>query len=489
MAVYPAQAAKRALVILLRTLATSYNLILDLNRDSSEVDVNKAFKKVAAKVHPDKGGATEDAQRLNAARDAWRHAGPGPGNNSGSRKHAKGHPAKNTSPDPAAARRPGQHLVLPLGEARKDYRIQGEAVLLTYQSWPAQVALAAWFRFLSFVAASLGRWTAKRWTATLETNGDGSCHVHLMLQFPKVVDRTSASFVFEGKRPNVSSNDYCGEGCCKKKMQQSISRGMFYVWADKIGTQRLRDGSPCVAGNYQPCWTECPDKYQVLGAWPEKLWKQRKLTSEKFAEYLFLTRDGVMPRKRNLDAVREHEQEVAEQALIEANTKRLRSNPALYKEFPPVPAALGWLALFSTDRLRYPILLVLGASFTGKTEWVKSLFKNPLELKVGALTTFPEGLRLFDRTKHDAIILDDVRDLAFLATHQDKLQGKYDAQVEFATTPGGMCAYTKYLFAVPVAVTANFSTLNLNLLRTHDWLSNDNNRLVVEFPQVFATAS
>ena len=85
-----------------------------------------------------------------------------------------------------------------------------------------------------------------------------------------------------------------------------------------------------VAANYEPCWTNCKDKYQVLGAWPEKLWKQRKLTTAKYEEYLFLTRDGVQFRKRNLDAVREHERELEEEAAIEATTQRIRSNPSLY---------------------------------------------------------------------------------------------------------------------------------------------------------------
>ena len=64
--------------------------------------------------------------------------------------------------------------------------------------------------------------------------------------------------------------------------------------------------------------------YQVLGKWPEMLWKQRKLSTERYEDYLYLTRDGVLARKRNLNAVREHEEVAAEQAIIEANTARLR---------------------------------------------------------------------------------------------------------------------------------------------------------------------
>ena len=267
----------------------------------------------------------------------------------------------------------------------------------------------------------------------------------------------------------------------------SINRSMFYVWADKIGTQTDEKGAACVYGNYAPCWVPGGFKYQVVGRWPENLWKQRKLTHKTYDDYLFLCRDNVLGRKRNLEAVREREQEEAQNTEIQANTKRLRDNPALYQEWPQVPAAQAWLALFGKDAFRYPLLVVLGASFTGKTEWAKSLFKNYLELKIGNLTHFPDTMRLFDKQKHDGLVLDDVRDLEFLSDNQDKLQGKYDARVEFASTPGGACSFKKYLFAVPTVVTCNFSTKNLHYLETHDWLKHPGNRVVVKFPDVLRT--
>ena len=74
------------------------------------------------------------------------------------------------------------------------------------------------------------------------------------------------------------------------------------------------------------------------------------------------------------------------------------------------------------------------------------------------------------------------RNLKFVADNQDKLQGKYDAMVEFGSTPGGVCAYQKYLYQVPVAVTINYSTANLEYLETHGWLKNSGNRVLVTFP-------
>ena len=97
--------------------------------------------------------------------------------------------------------------------------------MLTYQGLPP-AALAEWSRFLVWVERQFKAWLIKHWCATLETNEDGSSHLHLMVQFLRCVDITVKRFIFEGLRPNASSSDYLGEGFCKKRMQQSINRGM-----------------------------------------------------------------------------------------------------------------------------------------------------------------------------------------------------------------------------------------------------------------------
>ena len=63
--------------------------------------------------------------------------------------------------------------------------------------------------------------------------------------------------------------------------------------------------------------------------------------------------------------------------------------------------------------------------------------------------------------------------------HQDKLQGKSDVRVEFASTPGGQCSFTKWLHRIPIVVTANLTTVNRRLLRTDDFLGNVDNRVLV----------
>ena len=150
---------------------------------------------------------------------------------------------------------------------------------------------------------------------------------------------------------------------------------------------RNEAGNPCVAGNYAPCWRAnfTGPTYPVKGRWPENLWQARKLTHEKYEAYLFACRDGVLPRMRNLDACKEHETASAAQTDMAERVKRIRGNSALFQPFPAVPAAQAWLDVFKTDQLRYPILVALGASRSRKTEWAKSLFRNALEVKIGAL--------------------------------------------------------------------------------------------------------
>ena len=105
-----------------------------------------------------------------------------------------------------------------------------------------------------------------------------------------------------------------------------------------------------------------------------------------------------------------------------------------------------------------------------------------MTLHVGWLEHFPDKMRKFDRAVYDGIILDDIRDLKLLHLHQEMVQGKYDDVIEFASTPGGQCAFERWLSKVPPVATVNYSTSNLDMLETDDFLSCPKNRVVVEYP-------
>ena len=69
MATSPALSARRALVKLLLHIASLYQVVLGVSRDSSDKDVNKGLKKLLLTVRPDKGGSEEHTKKLKAAKD------------------------------------------------------------------------------------------------------------------------------------------------------------------------------------------------------------------------------------------------------------------------------------------------------------------------------------------------------------------------------------------------------------------------------------
>ena len=471
--------AKRQLVRLLRELGHTYEVQVVVTRESPPEEINRAFRSVARKAHPDKpGGCTKDFQALSAKHDAW----------------ADLHKTERPVGRPPRVRPLGSKdgkqgaVALPVSSSagqRREFRFQAKAVLLTYQGFTADLpdALQAWRQFVQFVKRNKKAWGLNHWTATLETNQDGKHHIHLMADFFQAVDRTARSFIFDGRCPNASPNDLLGDGWSRSgQWQISVDRGHFYVYANKKGTARDSKGCLCVAANYEPAWTSAKETYPVKAEWPEKLWRAYKLEDEVYYnEYLFQCRDKVAAKKRNFETYRSWQRGQTLEQDIEERTQRIRNTPALYEPFGAVAQAQEFLELFQKEAMRYPVLLVHAPSYAGKSEWAVSLFKRPLYLEIGALGLWPPGMRQLDRSVHDGLVLDDLRDLRFLHDNQEKLQGKYNRPVTLFNTPGGELACTVDLYRLPIVFTINNSTRNLDFLMAHDFCSKKENVRLLSF--------
>ena len=155
------ETAKRAFVKLLLQLAITYGVALTLTRDSPAAALTTAFRKVAVKVHPDKGGTEDHQKSLNNAREKWEQAvADAPGKGKKRKTADAGQPASSSD----------QLALLPVRVAKylcKLYRIQSVAVLLTFQKFDE---FAKWFRFTQFIRDNIREWGVKLWSATMETD-------------------------------------------------------------------------------------------------------------------------------------------------------------------------------------------------------------------------------------------------------------------------------------------------------------------------------
>jgi len=257
---------KRALITVMLALAAAYGILLACVRDSPDAEVRAAYRRLLLRVHPDKGGTTADQQRLQAAKEAWEAARKRPSR--AGRPKAKAKPKARPKAGP-----PRGALGAAEGEPSGRYRINGFGVLLTYHGVRD---VAQWDRFVVHLRENHAAWGVRNYSATLETCKNGRLHMHVMLQFAKRADLYSDKFAFENLAANASTNDLLGEGISRNRIQQSIDRGMFYCWAEKVGCSRDPEGNPRRAANYEPCWTEAHRTYAVKGRWPEALWKSSR---------------------------------------------------------------------------------------------------------------------------------------------------------------------------------------------------------------------
>ena len=154
MVVTQAQLARRALVKVLLSLASVYAVLLSVTRDSNDADVLAGYKKLIRKVHPDKGGRTEDAQRLQSAKDAWDATKQGAKQSGRPRTdRARNNDAHAQSQSTGMDVTDPEHVL-------NAYRIQSKAMMLTYNG---VLDLAQRHRFVAHVHANVRKRDVKHW--------------------------------------------------------------------------------------------------------------------------------------------------------------------------------------------------------------------------------------------------------------------------------------------------------------------------------------
>ena len=143
-----------------------------------------------------------------------------------------------------------------------------------------------------------------------------------------------------------------------------------------------------------------------------QLWQAGKMTHESCKEELVKSRgSGLQCCYAMVEFVESKEKSVMSDAQIEILGSHLSSKMLAFKSHPDVDE---WKRQYEIENLgklvRYKILLLVGKSRSGKTQFAKSLFGNTktMVLNCQGLGTAIPSLREVNRAVHSCIVFDEV---------------------------------------------------------------------------------
>ena len=370
------------------------------------------------------------------------------------------------------------------------FRMNGLAFLLTFND--AGFTVETWDAFDKHMQSFITEHKVYRWTYSMEeslnSDDEGRIHFHAFLQWLGPIDWKDGKkvvkwIISEGKEvnPNIRPNylalaDNLDPGVKSgaargPDVQQSLATAHFYLAMRKVGKLRHRSNVEAFK-DYWPAIRRV-DGFRLSGKLDDEAWLYyRSLFTVNFARAF----DDVAKKRRY-----EEELKVSKMRReSEEIEQRLRSSAA-YITFPGSDLVQLWKENFAHYHMRFPILVLFGPSRASKTEYAKSLFSNPLLLQVGHSMFLPDGMRSYDRDRHDCIIYDDVRNADFIRKHQEVFQSK-STIVELGRSPTGQSSFNVLLYRTPQIFTLNFSTEHLEVFHDDDFCSNPGNVYFMKYP-------
>ena len=116
------------------------------------------------------------------------------------------------------------------------------------------------------------------------------------------------------------------------------------------------------------------------------------------------------------------------------------------------------------------MLVLVGGSKLGKTEFAKCLKGPENTLAVDCQHARYPDLRSIDREKHQAVVLDDIAGTSFVLSNKKLLQAHIDGAT-LGQSPTQHYVYEVFLWRIPIIVTTNrWSTEDLDAA-DKDWLA------------------
>ena len=310
---------------------------------------------------------------------------------------------------------------------------------------------SAWFRAkiqALKIAGTCWSWCMERSTQSCA----GRIHLHAFLNTP--LDKMEQAEVhkllrfrfwkFDSVQPHISA---LNGGCTWRMTANMIGSGHYYVQAPKFG--RVYGES-----NYQACV-----HYILPPTCPWKLWQQGKMGSRMLQRELLRTRDVRAPTLLTaLSSIREEERAALEEEEMQRLLARLEAEAAPSKEYDIVNT---WKEQYmqlhgeNNGRLprRFKFLVLNGPSRMGKTVFAQRLFGVESTLMVDCQGVDVPSLRSFDRSRHKAVVFDEICDSAILNCKK-MFQAGVDVN-ELSQSTCNQHAYRRWLYGIAMIVSCN----------------------------------
>ena len=367
--------------------------------------------------------------------------------------------------EPEAGRVPGHHVLTQTFYPRKaaeGFRLCARAFMLTYNALAFVLSPKLWGDFQDFVTDRVKVYGATYYSCTIETSDNavdiGRIHLHAYFSWhdrktPTIDHRTTDAWVFQDVRPRVDVNK---ERRGPHEWLRAAEHGHFYVQVWKKGTVHASTNYPPWTGLWAPeAW------------WVVSLWKKHKLDHEAMLYLSSQLRDGHARRKAEVEAVIStetfHKHALEQRAALEAIAAKALPMKPLH---PDIEA---WMMHFEEVDDRYKFLLLFGPSRTGKSRLARALFGNERTLVVDILNAEHPNLKAFSRSKHRAILLDEMKSADFIVKNKKAMQSHVDG-AELGQSPTQQFVYSAFLWRTPLIITTNNFDLSTMAPVDREWV-------------------
>ena len=301
---------------------------------------------------------------------------------------------------------------------------------------------------------------------TFTSEGRARLHLHLYVRGLKRLSCGTLDDLSYGTVKPVLSNTV--GGLTTNSRARACYSGMFYCSIPK-------------AGQMWSFSTRLPFKdYLVQGSWIVNLLQSQKLSLETARELLGRTCNSQARFAREIQFLEQQEEKAAIRRMIQEAEEALRGSKLTFREIPMVRE---WERQYEEHSWRYKLLVLEGASRTGKTLFARSLVPDNMRVfELNSCSGHEPDLRGFRTKLHGLCIFDELSPHT-MAAHRKLFQGA-PCEVSLGHSGTNMYAYSVCLYRVRLVACSNVWSKQLLELceEDRDWVVANTMHYLVDAP-------